>query len=57
MLTIGEFSRRTRLSAKALRLYEQLGLLIPDAVDPSSGYRQYGEAQVAGPNTSRCYAA
>ena len=47
MLTIGEFSGCTRLSAKALRLYEQLGLLIPAAVDPSTGYRQYGEAQVA----------
>jgi DNA-binding transcriptional MerR regulator len=47
MLTIGEFSRRTRLSAKALRLYEQLGLLMPADIDRSSGYRHYSETQVA----------
>jgi DNA-binding transcriptional MerR regulator len=45
-MTIGEFGERTRLSAKALRLYEQLGLVIPAEVDPGSGYRRYAEDQV-----------
>ena len=29
LMTIGAFAERTRLSAKALRLYEQRGLLTP----------------------------
>ena len=29
MVSIGEFSRLSRLSAKALRLYDELGLLVP----------------------------
>ncbi|MBO0744948.1 MAG: MerR family DNA-binding transcriptional regulator, partial [Candidatus Dormibacteraeota bacterium] len=39
MLTIGAFSRRSRLSMKALRLYERVGLLSPARVDPENGYR------------------
>jgi effector-binding domain-containing protein len=31
----------TRLSVKALRLYDEIGLLEPSHVDPSSGYRYY----------------
>jgi DNA-binding transcriptional MerR regulator len=46
-VTIGEFARRTRLSSKALRIYDELGLVVPAEVDPSSGYRRYGEEQVA----------
>jgi DNA-binding transcriptional MerR regulator len=46
LLTIGEFSRRSRLSLKALRLYERLGLLVPDRVD-ATGYRRYREGQLA----------
>lgn len=45
-LTIGEFSQLTRLSAKALRLYHELGLVVPSRVDPDSGYRLYSESQV-----------
>lgn len=48
LMTIGAFSERTRLSAKALRLYDRLGLLRPARTDPVSGYRQYGEDQVDG---------
>ncbi|MEU3604076.1 MerR family transcriptional regulator [Streptomyces sp. NPDC035033] len=44
-LTIGDFARATGLSAKALRRYDELGLLRPDRVDPYSGYRYYAEAQ------------
>jgi len=36
---IGEFARRARPSPKALRLYDETGLLPPARVDPSSGYR------------------
>ncbi len=45
-LTIGEFAQRTRLSPKALRLYGELGLVVPARVDPDSGYRLYDEQQV-----------
>lgn len=40
-IPIGRFSRMTRLSLKALRLYDKMGLLVPAYVDPSSGYRYY----------------
>ncbi len=45
-MTIGEFSRRSQLSLKALRLYERLGLLRPVAVDQRNGYRRYHESQL-----------
>jgi DNA-binding transcriptional MerR regulator len=45
-MSIGEFSRRSRLSPKALRLYDELGLLVPARVDDSSGYRFYDGAQL-----------
>jgi DNA-binding transcriptional MerR regulator len=46
LLTIGVFARRSRLSMKALRLYDRLGLLIPADVDPENGYRRYRESQL-----------
>jgi DNA-binding transcriptional MerR regulator len=46
-MTIGDFSRATRLSAKALRFYHQAGLLEPASVDPSNGYRLYDIDQIA----------
>ncbi|MEU6716403.1 MerR family transcriptional regulator [Nonomuraea sp. NPDC046802] len=46
LLTIGAFARAARLSPKALRLYDQLGLLRPAAVDGESGYRFYDPAQL-----------
>jgi DNA-binding transcriptional MerR regulator/effector-binding domain-containing protein len=46
LLTIGEFSRLTHLSVKTLRHYDDVGLLRPADVDPSSGYRRYATAQV-----------
>jgi effector-binding domain-containing protein len=45
LLPIGRFSRATRLSVKALRHYDELGLLRPAYVDPASGYRYYRPAQ------------
>lgn len=41
------FSALTGLSAKALRLYEERGLLMPATTDPLTGYRRYAEAQLA----------
>jgi DNA-binding transcriptional MerR regulator len=46
MVSIGEFSRLSRLSPKALRLYDELGLLRPAQVDPETGYRWYTAAQL-----------
>ncbi|MGH3982379.1 MAG: MerR family transcriptional regulator [Pseudonocardiaceae bacterium] len=46
LVSIGVFARRSRLSMKALRLYDRLGLLTPDHVDQDSGYRRYRESQL-----------
>ncbi|MBT3155505.1 MerR family transcriptional regulator [Streptomyces sp. CHD11] len=46
LLTIGAFAARARLSAKALRLYDRLGLLAPARVDEGTGYRFYRAGQV-----------
>ncbi len=45
-LTTGEFAHQTRLSVKALRIYDEIGLLRPADVDPSNGYRRYSADQV-----------
>jgi DNA-binding transcriptional MerR regulator len=45
-MSIGEFARRSRLSPKALRLYDELGLLEPARVDDDSGYRYYTASQL-----------
>ncbi len=45
-VSIGEFARRSRLSIKALRLYDELGVLTPARVDANSGYRYYDVAQL-----------
>ena len=39
MLKIGEFSKLSHLTIKALRFYEKRGLLIPRKVDEQTGYR------------------
>lgn len=46
LLTAGRFAVLTGLSAKALRLYAENGLLTPADVDPVTGYRRYGPEQV-----------
>jgi len=46
MVSIGEFSRLSRLSAKALRLYDELELLVPAHVDAETGYRWYALTQL-----------
>lgn len=45
-LSIGDFARRSRLSLRALRLYDELGVLVPARVDHGSGYRYYDTAQL-----------
>jgi DNA-binding transcriptional MerR regulator len=46
VLTIGELARESGLTAKALRLYDDLDLLTPAEVDPGNGYRYYAPEQV-----------
>ncbi|MGP9537949.1 MerR family transcriptional regulator [Brachybacterium sp. AOP43-C2-M15] len=46
LLSIGELAARSGLSPKALRLYDESGLLVPRRVDPFTGYRSYGTDQV-----------
>jgi DNA-binding transcriptional MerR regulator len=46
LMSIGRFARLTGLTVKALRHYDELGLLPPAAVDPETGYRSYSSAQV-----------
>lgn len=46
LLTIGEFSRATQLTIKALRHYDDVGLLQPAQVHPSSRYRRYSSRQI-----------
>ena len=45
-MSIGEFARRSRLSPRALRRYDGLGLLSPVRVDELSGYRYYERGQL-----------
>jgi DNA-binding transcriptional MerR regulator len=46
LVSIGDFSRMTHLSVKALRFYHDQGLLEPARIDPASGYRFYEPGQV-----------
>lgn len=46
-MTIGDFSKMTYLSVKALRHYHEVGLLEPAVVDASTGYRLYSAGQVS----------
>ncbi|MBV9196673.1 MAG: MerR family transcriptional regulator [Solirubrobacterales bacterium] len=45
VVPIGRFSKVTRLSIKALRHYDELGLLCPALVDPDTGWRYYSLSQ------------
>jgi DNA-binding transcriptional MerR regulator len=46
LISIGEFARRARLTPRALRIYDRIGLLRPVLTDKGTGYRRYGVAQV-----------
>lgn len=53
LLSIGEFARVSHVSVKALRHYDEIGLLKPADVDPWSGRRRYSSAQVPSANVIR----
>jgi DNA-binding transcriptional MerR regulator/DNA gyrase inhibitor GyrI len=46
LFSIGEFSRITGLTVKALRFYHEEGVLVPAEVHPATGYRYYTDGQV-----------
>ena len=46
MLKIGEFSKLSHLTIKALRFYEKEGILVPASVDQWTGYRSYETSQL-----------
>lgn len=46
LIPIGRFADESRLTVKALRYYDSLGLLKPAVVDPDSGYRYYSPTQL-----------
>lgn len=46
MLKIGEFSKLSHLTVKALRFYEKEGLLHPAEIDEWTGYRSYDTSQL-----------
>ena len=46
MLTIGEFSNICRVSTKTLRYYAEIGLILPDEINPKNGYRYYSIDQL-----------
>ena len=47
MFRIGDFSRIARVSARLLRFYDEIGLLVPAHADSRSGYRYYAITQLA----------
>ena len=53
LMPIGRFARLTGLTVKALRHYDELGLLRPASIDPDTGYRFYAAAQVHRAETIR----
>jgi DNA-binding transcriptional MerR regulator len=52
-MQIGRFARLTGLTVRALRHYDELGLLRPAGVDPESGYRSYEPEQAERAETIR----
>ncbi len=46
MYRIGEFSKIGKVTVKTLRYYDEVGLLKPDRVDESTGYRMYSTKQL-----------
>lgn len=46
LLRTGVFARASSLSVKALRVYHEMGLLVPSVVDPETGYRAYSPSQL-----------
>jgi DNA-binding transcriptional MerR regulator len=47
MLNIGAFAQLGQVSPRTLRHYDDLGLLVPQRVDPGTGYRSYDLSQLS----------
>jgi len=45
-MQIGDFSKLSFVTVKALRYYDEIGLLKPERVDEFTGYRYYSAAQL-----------
>lgn len=45
LYSIGEFSRMTGITVKALRFYHEQGVIVPATIDPQTGYRHYTRGQ------------
>ena len=46
MLSIGEFSKICKVSAKTLRYYAEIGLILLNEINPENGYRYYAIEQL-----------
>jgi len=46
LMSVGQFAKASRLSLKALRLYDRKDLLKPHRIDVHTGYRYYDEGQL-----------
>lgn len=46
MLSIGEFSNICKVSTKTLRYYAEIGLILPEEINPENGYRYYSIEQL-----------
>lgn len=55
MLKIGEFSKLSHITVKALRFYEKEGLLIPSFTDDWTGYRFYETSQLGAAAKIKAY--
>jgi len=44
--TIGQFSLASRLTLRALRLYQEEAILVPARIDAATGYRYYTDSQL-----------
>ncbi len=53
LFQIGDVSKLFNLSVSSLRHYENIGILIPEYIDPESGYRYYSTRQFEPLNTIR----
>lgn len=46
LLTIGQLGKLSNIHTKALRYYEQIGILTPNRINPDTGYRYYSYAHI-----------
>ena len=53
LFRIGDVAKLFNISVSSLRHYERTGLLVPEYIDPESGYRYYSTRQFEPLNTIR----